>query len=109
MDSFAHTPTFLYNVSLNIFLMMQARKTLRRLKGIVRLQILTQNYTIKKQATATLNYLHSWSKIQAHIRARRLCMVIEGRLRQKKLENQLKLEARLHDVEVRSKSYELKL
>lgn len=28
-------------------------------------------------------------------------MVTEGRLRQKKLENQLKLEAKLHDLEVR--------
>jgi len=30
-------------------------------------------------------------------------MVSEGRLRQKKLENQLKLEAKLHDLEVRKK------
>ncbi|XP_059439073.1 protein IQ-DOMAIN 9-like [Corylus avellana] len=78
----------------------KARKTLRRLKGIVRLQTLTQNYPVKRQATTTLSHLHSWSKIQAQIRARRLCMVTEGRLRQKKLENQLKLEAKLHDLEV---------
>ncbi|KDP21056.1 hypothetical protein JCGZ_21527 [Jatropha curcas] len=77
-----------------------ARKTLRRLKGAVRLQTLTQKYSVKKQATTTLNFLHSWSKIQAQIRARRQCMVIEGRLRRKKLENQVKLEAKLHDLEV---------
>uniref|UniRef100_A0A2N9I5G8 DUF4005 domain-containing protein n=1 Tax=Fagus sylvatica TaxID=28930 RepID=A0A2N9I5G8_FAGSY len=77
-----------------------ARKTLRRLKGVVRLQILTQAYPVKKQATTTLSHLHSWSNIQTQIRARRLCMVTEGRLRQKKLENQLKLEAKLHDLEV---------
>lgn len=77
-----------------------ARKTLRRLKGTVRLQIITKNYSVKKQAATTLNYLHSWSQIQAQIRARRLCMVTESRLRQKKLENQLKLEAKLHDLEV---------
>ncbi|XVF25698.1 hypothetical protein REPUB_Repub13aG0235900 [Reevesia pubescens] len=80
--------------------MMQARKQLRRLKGIVRLQARTQTNSIKKQATTTLNYLHSWSNIQAQIRACRLCMVTEGRLRQKKIANQLKLEAKLHDVEV---------
>lgn len=77
-----------------------ARKTLRRLKGTVRLQIITKNYSVKKQAATTLNYLHSWSQIQAQIRARRLCMVTESRLRQKKLESQLKLEAKLHDLEV---------
>lgn len=80
---------------------MQARKTFRRLKGIVRLQILTQGYSTKRQATTTLTHLHSWGKIQSEIRARRLSMVTEGRLRQKKLENQIKLEAKLHDLEVR--------
>ncbi|PSS10112.1 Protein IQ-DOMAIN like [Actinidia chinensis var. chinensis] len=77
-----------------------ARKKLRHLKGIVRLQILTQSHSASKQASITLSYLHSWSRIQAQIRARRLSMVTEGRLRQKKLENQLKLEAKLHDLEV---------
>ncbi|XP_059663895.1 protein IQ-DOMAIN 9 [Cornus florida] len=77
-----------------------ARKTHRHLKGMVRLQILTQRYSTTKQASTTLSYLHSWSRIQAQIRARRLCMVTEGRIRQKKLENQLKLEAKLHDLEV---------
>uniref|UniRef100_A0A6N2KP78 DUF4005 domain-containing protein n=1 Tax=Salix viminalis TaxID=40686 RepID=A0A6N2KP78_SALVM len=78
----------------------RARKTLRCLKGTLRLQIITQNYSFKKQAATTLNYLHSWSQIQAQIRARRICMVTEGLLRQKKLENQLKLEAKLHNLEV---------
>ncbi|KAK9022852.1 hypothetical protein V6N11_003091 [Hibiscus sabdariffa] len=78
----------------------RARKQLRRLKGAVRLQAQALNNSVKKQATSTLNYLHSWSNIQAQIRARRLCMVTEGRLRQKKVENQLKLEAKLHDIEV---------
>ncbi|TYI59416.1 hypothetical protein E1A91_D10G035100v1 [Gossypium mustelinum] len=78
----------------------RARKKLRLLKGIVRLQAKTKTYSIKKQATTTLNYLHSWSNIQAQIRARRLCMVTEGHLRQKKIANQLKLEAKLHELEV---------
>ncbi|XP_022715788.1 protein IQ-DOMAIN 1-like isoform X2 [Durio zibethinus] len=78
----------------------RARKHLRRLKGMVRLQAQTQTHSIKKQATTTLNYLYSWSNIQAQIRARRLCMVTEGRLREKKIANQLKLEAKLHDIEV---------
>ncbi|XP_050370170.1 protein IQ-DOMAIN 9 [Argentina anserina] len=77
-----------------------ARKALRRLKGIVRLQMLTRAYPVQKQATTTLSYLHSWSRIQTDIRNRRLCMVTEGRIKQKKLENQNKLEAKLHDIEV---------
>ncbi|XP_039006512.1 protein IQ-DOMAIN 1-like [Hibiscus syriacus] len=78
----------------------RARKQLLRLKGTVRLQAQTLNNSVKKQATTTLNYLHLWSNIQAQIRARRLCMVTAGRFRQKKITNQLKLEAKLHDVEV---------
>lgn len=62
--------------------------------------MLTQKSSMKRQATTTLGYLHSWSKIQFQVKARRLFMVTEGRLKQKKLENQLKLEAKLHDLDV---------
>ncbi|GLT80053.1 hypothetical protein SLA2020_515160 [Shorea laevis] len=78
----------------------KARKSLRHLKGMARLQTMIQASAIQKQATVTLNHLHSWCNIQAQIRARRLSMVTEGRLRQKKMENQLKLEAKLHGLEV---------
>ncbi|XP_058100677.1 protein IQ-DOMAIN 10-like [Magnolia sinica] len=82
------------------FRSFMARKALRCLKGSVRLQVVTQGHTVNKQALTTLNYLKSWSKIQAQIRARRICMVTEGRIRQKKHDNQLKLEAKLHELEV---------
>nr|SBO16017.1 PREDICTED: protein IQ-DOMAIN 1 [Lupinus angustifolius] len=78
----------------------KARKTLRLLKGVTKLKILTQGYSVKKQANTAITYLHSWSNIQAEIRARRLCMVTEDRIRRKKLESQLKLEAKIHDLEV---------
>lgn len=78
----------------------RARKSLRCLKGVARLQVLTQGHAVSKQATTTLTYLKSWCKIQGQIRARRLCMVTEDRIRQKKQENQLKLEAKLHELEV---------
>ncbi|WCJ27149.1 IQ-domain 9 [Euphorbia peplus] len=77
-----------------------ARKALRRLKGAMRLRDISQKNSVKKQATTTLKYLHSWSNIQSQVRSRRQCMVTESRLRQKKLENQLKLEAKLHDLEL---------
>ncbi|KAL5998464.1 Short calmodulin-binding motif containing conserved Ile and Gln [Asimina triloba] len=78
----------------------KARRALRCLKGVVRLQVLTQGHTVNKQASTTLSYLKAWSKVQSQIRARRICMVTEGRIRQKKHENQLKLEAKLHELEV---------
>lgn len=84
------------------FLLLQARKSLRRLKGIVRFQAVTQRHSVKKQASNTLSNIRAWSKIQGEIRARLLNMVMEGRLKQKKLEHQLKLEAKLHDLEVRN-------
>ncbi|XP_027346179.1 protein IQ-DOMAIN 1 isoform X2 [Abrus precatorius] len=78
----------------------KARKYLRRLKRFTKLKIMTQGSSVQKQAITTITYLHSWSKIQAEIRARRICMVTEDRIRRKKLLSQLKLEAKLHDLEV---------
>ncbi|XP_061363461.1 protein IQ-DOMAIN 9 [Gastrolobium bilobum] len=78
----------------------KARKYFCRLKGFTKLKILTQGYSVQKQASTAIAYLHSWSKIQAEIRARRICMVTEDRIRKKKLYSQLKLEANLHDLEV---------
>jgi len=65
-------------------------------KGFSKLKILTEGFSVKKQASTAITYLHSWSKIQAEIRDRRICMVTEDRIRRKKLESQLKLEAKLH-------------
>uniref|UniRef100_A0A5B7BEY9 Protein IQ-DOMAIN 1 n=1 Tax=Davidia involucrata TaxID=16924 RepID=A0A5B7BEY9_DAVIN len=62
--------------------------------------LMIEGHSAIKQASAALNHIHSWSRIQAQIRARRLSMVTEGQIRQKKLENQLKLEAKLHELEV---------
>ncbi|EEF42809.1 protein IQ-DOMAIN 10 [Ricinus communis] len=77
-----------------------ARKSLRRLKGAVRFNVLVQGNDTQKQASSTLSHIHSWSYIQAQIKARRHHMVTDGRIKQKKLENQLKLEAKLQELEV---------
>ncbi|PHT55794.1 hypothetical protein CQW23_04280 [Capsicum baccatum] len=79
---------------------MAARKTLRQLKGNTRLQSQTQRLSVKKQASSALNYIHSWNRMQTEIRARRVHMVMEGHLKRKKHENQLKLEAKLQNVEI---------
>ncbi|XP_022734368.1 protein IQ-DOMAIN 1-like isoform X2 [Durio zibethinus] len=78
----------------------RARKAVRRLRDAGRFNILIQGHTVKKQTSSTLSYLHSWCNVQSQIRARRICMVTEGRLKQKKMENQIKLEAKLHELEV---------
>ncbi|CAA3024147.1 IQ-DOMAIN 1 [Olea europaea subsp. europaea] len=77
-----------------------ARKRLPRLKGIGRIQDVVDGIAVKNQTSSALSHIHFWSKIQAEIRSRWISMVTEGRMKQKKLENQLKLEAKLHEVEV---------
>jgi len=89
-----------FGVRTHVFAFLQARKALQRMKGAIRFQKMTQAQSVRKQATSTLSHLHIWSRVQAQIRDRRQSMVIEGRLKQKKLENQMKLEAKLHDLEV---------
>jgi hypothetical protein len=85
---------------MDCFARFQARKAMHRLKGAVRFNVLIHGHDTQKQASSTLSHIHSWSNIQAQIRARRHHMVTEGRIKQKKLENQLKLEARLQEIEV---------
>lgn len=77
-----------------------ARKILRHLKGTLKLRTSTLNSSVSKQASATLRHLHAWSRIQSEIRAHRISMATEARIRQKNLENQMKLDAKLHDLEV---------
>ncbi|RZS02312.1 hypothetical protein BHM03_00032346 [Ensete ventricosum] len=80
---------------------LQARKAFRSLKRVQRLQAFTHRNSVQKQATNTWSHVQSWSKMQAAIRARRAAMVAEGRFRQKKHDNRSKLDAKLHDPEVK--------
>uniref|UniRef100_A0A0D9WM35 Uncharacterized protein n=1 Tax=Leersia perrieri TaxID=77586 RepID=A0A0D9WM35_9ORYZ len=84
----------------NAFRCYKARKALRCLKGVKRLHIIGQTNPVNKQTATTLNYIQSWNKLQAEIRNRRAFMVTEGRNRKKKQENQMKLEAKLHNLQV---------
>ncbi|KAJ4809764.1 Protein IQ-DOMAIN 1 [Rhynchospora pubera] len=78
----------------------KARKTLRCLRGIKRLNRVILSHPVNKQAAAALDYIQSWNRIQTEVRNRRMYMVTEARNKQKKQENQQKLEAKLHDIEV---------
>ncbi|KAJ3683062.1 hypothetical protein LUZ60_013289 [Juncus effusus] len=82
------------------FRRFKARKALRCLRGIKRLKVVAQSHAVNKQASITLDYIQSWNRIQTEVRNRRAFMVTEGRNKQKKQENQQKLEAKIHDLEV---------
>lgn len=55
---------------------------------------------MRNQTSTALSVMHSWSDIQSQIRARRLYMVIQGRLQHKRLENRVKLEVKLQELDV---------
>ncbi|CAA7028434.1 unnamed protein product [Microthlaspi erraticum] len=78
----------------------KARKRLCSLKSARRFNSLVQGHTVRNQTWTALNVMHSWCDIQTQIRERRLYMVTQGRLQHKRLENRLKLEVKLQELEV---------
>ncbi|KAI3716228.1 hypothetical protein L6452_23427 [Arctium lappa] len=78
----------------------EAKKSLNRVQGTSKFQALIEADALSKQALHALDRIHFWSKIQSEIRTRRLCMVTESRIKQKKLQNHMKLESKLHELEV---------
>lgn len=81
---------------------MQARRTLHHdhLRGAEKFEALIQDHMAREQTVTALNYIHTWSRIQDQIKARRLYMITEARIKQRKLENQLKLEAKIQELQV---------
>ncbi|KAJ7524542.1 hypothetical protein O6H91_17G010500 [Diphasiastrum complanatum] len=62
-----------------------ARRALRALKGLVRLQALVHGHAVRRQATTTFRYMQSLVKVQACVRARRVRMSEEGQAIQRQL------------------------
>jgi len=58
---------------------LQARKALKALKGIVKLQAIIRGRAVRRQAMSTLKCLQSIVSIQSQLSSRKLQMV-EGRL-----------------------------
>ncbi|XP_057455882.1 protein IQ-DOMAIN 5 isoform X2 [Lotus japonicus] len=76
-----------------------ARRALRALKGLVRLQALVRGHAVRKQAAITLRCMQALVRVQARVRARRVRLALESETTQQKFQQQLVNEARVREIE----------
>ncbi|KAK9078211.1 hypothetical protein SSX86_002268 [Deinandra increscens subsp. villosa] len=78
---------------------LKGKKQINSMQGATKIQALMEADALAKQSSTALDRIHFWSKIQVELRTRRLQMVKESRLKQKKFQNQLKMESKFHELE----------
>ncbi|KAF7121020.1 hypothetical protein RHSIM_Rhsim13G0197400 [Rhododendron simsii] len=76
-----------------------ARRALRALKGLVRLQALVRGHAVRKQAAITLHCMQALVRVQARVRARRVRLALEGQTEEPKHHQQFEHEARVREIE----------
>ncbi|PWA55784.1 IQ motif, EF-hand binding site [Artemisia annua] len=62
-----------------------ARRKLRGLKGVVRLRVLVQSQSVKRQAITTLRCMQTLARVQSQVRTRRIRMSEENQALQRQL------------------------